>query len=356
MTLRANRLRRGLALLVAMSALVSLSACTGLTTEFEIAEKPSWSVALSDDRYCLQLQDGSLLESVGVSQLVLRSAATGKVEWAYKGDGLSCGLLTKDAVYVAAGADRLIALDRSTGKEKWSFTTPAKFSGQAGLMPAITPDTVHALFDGQILSLGIKSKKELWRRRETADVSVTNASTVAGTLLTITANGKLRVLSAATGKELWTLATESAGIIEAAPTVVGDVAYFGSGDRHVYAVDLKTRKTRWTARLDQPTTWPAVYWNDFLFMPDSSHLYGLDRKTGKQAWKIASEDHGHTLTGPDQFIYTRPRAQQIRSLNPESGDINWTLPKMPAAEIAADTGHLYVSTPTSIQAFKLKTP
>ncbi|MFE6130090.1 PQQ-binding-like beta-propeller repeat protein [Streptomyces sp. NPDC056437] len=307
------------------------------------------------DRSCLQLQDGRLLES-GPNELILRNAATGKTEWTYQRDGMSCGLLTKDTVYVAADADKLIALDRSSGKEKWAFTTPTKFPRRAGPRPTVTPSVVHALYDGKILSVSLTTRKELWRRDETADISVTNTVPAADTLLTVTANGKLCVLSAATGKELWTHATESAGIIEAVPTVLDNVVYFGSGDRHVYAVDLQSRKTRWTAKLDHPTTWPVVHIDDRLFIPDGSHLHGLDRTTGKQAWKVASEDHGHTLAGPKQFLYTRPRAQQVRSLDPETGDIFWTLAKMPDPEIAADNDHLYVSTPTSIKAFKLKTP
>ena len=83
-------------------------------------------------------------------------------------------------------------------------------------------------------------------------------------------------------EERWTFKTGSA--IEGAPAVFNDVVYVASQDKHLYALDFKTGKEKWKAKLGYMRASPSVK-GDRVYIGDSEgKFYCLDIATGKTIW------------------------------------------------------------------------
>lgn len=63
-------------------------------------------------------------------------------------------------------------------------------------------------------------------------------------------------------------------------------AYFGSWDRHVYRVDLRTGEKVWSHRVPGYVMSGAAIWNGTVYIGShDSHLYALDADDGSLRWK-----------------------------------------------------------------------
>lgn len=94
----------------------------------------------------------------------------------------------------------------------------------------------------------------------------------------------------------WTFKTK--GDIAASPIVVGDVVYFASLDKHLYAVDLATGTQKWKCLLGPIKAAPA-FANGKVFVGDvEGKFYAVDAKTGEKAWTY---EVGGEITGGANF-------------------------------------------------------
>ncbi len=87
------------------------------------------------------------------------------------------------------------------------------------------------------------------------------------------------------GTVLWTFATE--GEIWSSPAVQDGVAYIGSDDQSVYAIDIATRQLKWKFATDAIVrSRPAVADETVYFSSDDGYLFAVDAKSGAQVWKF----------------------------------------------------------------------
>ena len=94
--------------------------------------------------------------------------------------------------------------------------------------------------------------------------------------------GYVVVLDADTGRELWRV---QAGVVESSPLVVGGRLYFGSWDKKMYAVDVRTHKVVWTVTTGGEVKGGAAYANGKVYFASYDHkVYAVDARTGKVRW------------------------------------------------------------------------
>ena len=80
----------------------------------------------------------------------------------------------------------------------------------------------------------------------------------------------------------WSFSTEAPN--NANPLVLNDTVYFGSGDRHLYALDLHTGEERWRFQADEWIHGAPTYFDGVLYVgANSGHVYAIDPETGR-AW------------------------------------------------------------------------
>jgi outer membrane protein assembly factor BamB len=105
-------------------------------------------------------------------------------------------------------------------------------------------------------------------------------------------NGFVVAWRARDGRELWRFHAKP---IESSPLYRRDVLYVASWDQHLYALDARTGKVRWTFRADdEPNSTPAYYKGRIYIGTNSGSLYAVDAGTGRLVWRAQSHSHlGH---------------------------------------------------------------
>ena len=95
------------------------------------------------------------------------------------------------------------------------------------------------------------------------------------------------------------------GPVESSPLLRGGVLYFGSWDRHVYALDVRRRKPRllWRFRADDEVhTSPAYAGGRIYFGTNGGSVYALNARTGRLAWRSRS----FSRFGGREYFYATP--------------------------------------------------
>lgn len=114
------------------------------------------------------------------------------------------------------------------------------------------------------------------------------------------ARGFVIALNARTGRELWSF---RAGAVESSPLLVGKTLFFGSWDRKVYAVDIRTRKLRWSYTTDDRVVAAPAYDDGTLYAAtNGGRVYAFDSHTGRLRWRASS----FARFGRREYFYATP--------------------------------------------------
>ncbi len=145
----------------------------------------------------------------------------------------------------------------------------------------------------------------------------------------------------------WKFKTQ--GPVISTPAIADGVAYFGSNDHYLYAVDATSGLERWKFKTgSRVTSSPAVHAGRVYFGSFDGNVYALDARTGKERWKFASAGehrftakhlHGAQPAGeamPDPFdfflssptiaqstVYLGSGAGDVYALDADSGALRW---------------------------------
>jgi outer membrane protein assembly factor BamB len=243
-------------------------------------------------------------------------AATGRELWRFRPDtegALGESTADEQSVYFGTGSHRAYALDAATGTPRWSTDVGPDWKYRGIVMGvSVSGDTVYAavrqynaengyISTGWIFALDRATGRVLWSYRNGvgADIrSVSSAPTVAGRLLLASDlhGGSFFAVDRFTGREVWRVAA-APGYVgpRPAPRVVGDVAYLGSNDTHVYAVDLQTGSVIWKRKLPASISEFAVCGNRvFAAWPG---LSVLDRTSGRVLAQADEESMEYLTSG-----------------------------------------------------------
>jgi outer membrane protein assembly factor BamB len=85
--------------------------------------------------------------------------------------------------------------------------------------------------------------------------------------------------------------------VDGAPAFVGEVAYFASTDKHLYAVDLLTGKEKWKTKLGVMKAGPAVKGKRVYVGDVDGKVYAVKADTGEKVWTYESESGGEIVSG-----------------------------------------------------------
>jgi outer membrane protein assembly factor BamB len=149
------------------------------------------------------------------------------------------------------------------------------------------------------------------------------------------------------------------------PAVVDGVAYTGSGDGHVYAIDVSTAKLLWKVLLDKSfdASWPTVV-NSTVYVGtgvDHGLFYALNAKTGAVIWKF--RPGGGVFNSPAVLngrVYFGANDGDVYALDATTGKLVWTFSTGNLSSLlnpAVADGHVYITagTPGGDTLYALKT-
>ena len=166
----------------------------------------------------------------------------------------------------------------------------------------------------------------VWRYKDDGVATILAEPVVVDALnlvLVVTYRGDVRALNRDTGQLVWRFRT--GGPIYSAPAVVDGVAYFGSTDRRVYAVDVKSGTYRWSFATDDIVSVSPVVADGVVYAGSQDHsLYALKAETGQLLHEF---DLGGAIStmpiAADGVVYVGSDDGGLYALNTADFSIRW---------------------------------
>lgn len=189
-------------------------------------------------------------------------------------------------------------------------------------------------FDGRFYALDAATGRVRWRRK--ADRCGWASPAVAAHLVFVTfvgsdechhprAGGELDAFAAATGALRW---RRELGSTESSPLVAGGAVVVGDWDGNVWALDVRTGRTRWRAHLDGAVKGSVARAGRRLFIGTyGGSVYALSARTGAVLWR--SGGHGRFYSSPAVAygrVFVGSLDDGVYAFGEKTGDVLWTRP------------------------------
>ena len=237
--------------------------------------------------------DGLVLMGTGDGRLIAREADTGKVRWVAKvsSEVLAAPTAGNGVTVARTGDGRLYGLNSATGAEMWVYERTVPTLTLRGVAPpVIDADLALAGFDnGRFAAVSLKSGKMVWesplavptgRSDLERMVDVDAAPIVVGTMAYVSSfQGAVAALSVADGKILWTREVSSYEELS-----VGDERVYVTDDKgSIWALEAKTGKSVWKqeALANRFVTAPIFFQGHVVVADFEGYVHWLDAATGE---------------------------------------------------------------------------
>jgi len=136
------------------------------------------------------------------------------------------------------------------------------------------------------------------------------------------APGYMAAVDAQTGDELWRF---KAGVIETSPLLIDGILYFGSWDKKMYALDVKTQKVVWSFATGGQVKGGPAYSNGRLYFASYDHkVYCVDAHTGKLKWSSSGNANFYaTPTVAYGRVYIGNTDGRVYAFGAQTGHLLW---------------------------------
>jgi outer membrane protein assembly factor BamB len=277
--------------------------------------------------------------------------------WKFKTNGrvISSPAVVGDVVYIASTDGSLYAVNRADGSQKWKFDS----KGPIASSPAVAGGVVIvSSVDGLIYGVDAATGASKWtfktkgERRFTApgihgaipntermpdpfDVFLSSPVVANGVAYIGSGDQNVYALDAATGALKWTFATGD--VVHASPAVANGVVYIGSWDRNLYAIDASNGRERWRYTTGNDTTIynqigiasSAAVAGGLVFVGGrDGHFHVVDAATGQLKWKHNNRG-GWTIASPavkDGIVYfPTSDGTRFKALEAATGNVKFDL-------------------------------
>ncbi|HYW05339.1 MAG TPA: PQQ-binding-like beta-propeller repeat protein [Longimicrobium sp.] len=276
---------------------------TGLAAFDQATGRKAWEprLATGGGSQAVVFRAGRLY-SAEVEVVRAYDATTGAVIWSrpfpsQSGPDFGASAVDDAAVYVGTRDHRVLALNAANGATLWEvdvgrgWTFPGLVAGVS-----VSGDTVYAAVKRNlnpngfeqaavIVALQRSTGAELWRYQSAGTKSnVISAPVVADSLLVAADlhGNSMFAVDRATGSEVWRVLGDPSFVGPyGAPAVANGVAYMGSGDTRVHAVDLATGRVKWRSDGTGASIRAVGVCGDRVIV-NNDDIQVLDRRTGKR--------------------------------------------------------------------------
>jgi outer membrane protein assembly factor BamB len=228
------------------------------------------------------------------------SAATGKLKWSFKTNGLihTTPALHNGKLYIGSWDTYFYAIDAATGKLSWKFKTGVQpdYHVLEGIQASATCSNGMVYFgarDGFFYALNAMTGKLNWKYAADNSWILTTAAVQNGKVYIGTSDTYLFLaFDAKTGKQLFKYKTN--GYLYSSPALTVNTAFFGDFTGKMFAVDLKSGQPNATYAVpDRLRNASAVLRSDTL---DYSYLT-KDKDNALYSISVNTMDRFYTL-GP----------------------------------------------------------
>lgn len=192
------------------------------------------------------IANGTVYIGSGDQHVYALDAATGALEWTFAtGDVVHASpAVANGTVFIGSWDRNLYALDAATGRERWRYTTgnDTVIYNQVGIASsaAVAGGMVFVGGrDGHFHAVDERTGALRWKHDNRGGWTIGSPAVRDGLVYFTTSDGRrFKALDAATGAVKFDL--ENKAISFSSPAIAGDVAYYGTSDGWLHAVDLRT--------------------------------------------------------------------------------------------------------------------
>ena len=298
--------------------------------------------------------DGELIFFGSTNYLVYAMDSHCKEQWSFQTrDRVKADPLVADGtVYIGSYDGNFYALDAKTGKAKWVFPNvqrqakePSQFE-----MPTAKPSVSATTPESE--SKDNPAAKVNAGPSDVGGFSYSSAAIHNGVIFVGNLDYRLYALDAQTGSMLWRYKTEAP--VTSSPTVSGSHVYFGSNDGNVYDINIENIEkptVRWKAPTRDWVNSSVCLDEGIAFIGSNDRrLYALDETTGGAKWSFATK--GPAISVPAIFknlVFVAGGAGDgnVYALNKKTGNLHWRFRTGDKIEsdpvVALKERHLYVT-------------
>lgn len=249
---------------------------------------------------------------------------------------------------------------------KWTFQTNGPIRGSASLHGN---QLYFGSADGYLYSVNSANGDLIWKFQ--TDGPVLGAPAVSDSVVVVSGRGRnVFGLDRKTGKRVWSFevgedvpAFNAWDYYTASPEIVGDRVLVGSGDGHIYALQLDTGDLLWKFKTADSIRAEPLIESGIVYQPSGDdYVYALSLDDGSLLWKFETEgthlERGLGFIRSD--IFTRPilrdgvlligsRDSNVYGIDIETQEAKWTFTYGTtwAMSSAADEQNAYIGWSTN---------
>lgn len=250
------------------------------------------------------------------------NADNGQLRWKYATEGGigTTPAVDSDAHMVVFGSDdgHVYSIDIRSGRVNWSLKT----GGPVRSSPTVAHG--HAFVgsdDGNLYALRLATGRPAWK--QDMGVPIRSKPAVTDELVIFGAeSGEVYALDLS-GQTKWRFKTKRS--VMSAPFIHEGLAYFGSFDYHMYAIDIKNGWNVWRYRTGKPVLSSPIVVDDLVFFGSTDgNVYALDAFGGRDRWKY--DTGNQVVSSPayaDGSIYIANIDGKVFSLEATKGKERW---------------------------------
>lgn len=273
-------------------------------------------------------QSGALVATArnARNEVVLVDAAS----WEWLGANMHISLNADGALATAEalteGSATLTARDRESGRTSVGVQITATPHEDTAPLSAWSKFRGTTLNTGRGIGAGAAGTLK-WAYQTAGDIGSSAAVGADGTLFFGSWDKHLYAVNAADGSLKWKFQTEN--IVLSSPAIGSNgTVYVGSWDHHLYALDEATGALKWRYKTDgQVYSSPAIAADGTVYVGSADrHLHAIDGATGTLKWKYLTGDivNSSPAIGIDGTVYVGSYDHHLYAINGDTGSLKWT--------------------------------
>lgn len=118
---------------------------------------------------------------------------------------------------------------------------------------------------------------------------------------------------------------DAGGDLRSTPAISEAVAYFGTRDGYLIALDLATHRPKWSFDLGgYPVRSSPAVANGTVFLANGFGVFAIDAETGQQLWKLPIDYAGESSpVVVDGVVYVASKKNRLYAIDAETGEQRW---------------------------------
>ncbi len=268
--------------------------------------------------------DGTVFVGAHDHNLWAITANSGDLRWKFPTESpiTSTPDIYVEGQTVLVGSDdyNLYSIDIPTGRLHWKLPT----KGPIRSSPTVIHG--HVFFgsdDGHLYAARMNTGRAAWRY--SVDSPIRSQPVVLDDMVIVAAESGDIVALDLSGQFKWRFSAKRTVI--STPAVYDGIAYFGSYDYHLYAVEIKNGWSSWRFRTGKPiVSSPVIVPEEELVIFGSADgfIYAVDMSNSRERWKFQTSNQ---VVGSPTYangnIYIGSVDQHIYCLDPQKGRELW---------------------------------